>query len=294
MKTHFQVKYYTHFGQNLYVCGSLLELGLWNSRNGKRMQYMSNGIWDCTVDLPLKPGSKVGYKYCILDDKQMDGGIPLWEPSLDHEREVQEDQKTLECSDMWGSGKQVQEIYHLHEGHPNDKRGRLLRGPMPFSKIYDPIQTTYAELSSYQVDVIVCLAFQKELEARTEGVDLMELYGKDGYAVIYFPIPDFNVPDNVEQLSTLIDKIEDFLQKGCNVYIHCHAGIGRAGLVLSCWAKRFLAPKKLIKIATNATYDTQMDGETLPDVIIWTRSMIRGAVQTKEQVKFVEEFDNKV
>ena len=118
----------------------------------------------------------------------MDGGNPFLGTPLDHEREVQEDQKTLECSDMWGSGKQVQEIYHLHEGHPNDKRGRLLRGPMPFSKIYDPLQTTYAELSSYQVDVIVCLAFQKELEARTEGVDLMELVcgENDTIFVIFF------------------------------------------------------------------------------------------------------------
>ncbi len=74
---------------------------------------------------------------------------------------------------MWGSGKQVQEIFH-NDGI-SSKRGRLLRGPMPFSKIYDPLQTTYAELHSHQVDVIVCLAYQKEIEARTEGVDLFEL-----------------------------------------------------------------------------------------------------------------------
>ncbi len=63
------------------------------------------------------------------------------------------------------------------------------------------------------------------------------------------------------------------------MYVHCHAGIGRAGLVLSCWAKRYLVPKKLLVIPPNATYDTEMNGEALPEVIIWTRSKIRGAVQ---------------
>ncbi len=64
------------------------------------MKYHPPGIWNLTVDLPIKSGDELVYKYCILDDRQSDGGIPFWEPSLDRHREIIG--TTLDINDIWG------------------------------------------------------------------------------------------------------------------------------------------------------------------------------------------------
>src|SRR2546430_2151364 len=100
---------------------------------------------------------------------------------------------------------------------------------MPFAKIFDPLQTTYAELLMNSIDVIICLSYQSECQHKTGGTDLLAKYGKDGFAVLYFPIDDFKTPpqEDSDKFSHLVDRLESFLAKGLNVYIHCHAGIGR-------------------------------------------------------------------
>lgn len=50
----------------------------------------------------------------------------------------------------------------------------------------------------------------------------------------YFPILDFKVPENGEDFLTLIKQIITAFESGKPVCIHCHAGVGRTGLVLSC------------------------------------------------------------
>jgi len=103
MKFQFQMKYETNYGQNLYVCGSVAELGNWVPKKAKRMQYVSNGIWNLIIELNVPKGQQLTYKYCILDDRYLNGGIPFWEPSLDHQITVPEDEiKEIECFDLWG------------------------------------------------------------------------------------------------------------------------------------------------------------------------------------------------
>lgn len=48
-----------------------------------------------------------------------------------------------------------------------------------------------------------------------------------------FPIPDYDIP-SVEQMTQILDCIDDGLDQGKRVYIHCIGGIGRTGTTVAC------------------------------------------------------------
>ena len=52
------------------------------------------------------------------------------------------------------------------------------------------------------------------------------------------PIPDLSVPRTREQMTRILDGIDDALSKGRTVYIHCWGGVGRTGTVVGCWLVR--------------------------------------------------------
>lgn len=50
----------------------------------------------------------------------------------------------------------------------------------------------------------------------------------------YFPVPDFGIPQNKITFAVLIDEIVEKIKRSEIVCVHCHAGVGRTGIVLSC------------------------------------------------------------
>ena len=52
-----------------------------------------------------------------------------------------------------------------------------------------------------------------------------------------FAIPDLTCPSR-ETMTRILDRIDELLEGGEVVYVHCRAGIGRTGTVVGCYLVR--------------------------------------------------------
>jgi protein-tyrosine phosphatase len=69
-------------------------------------------------------------------------------------------------------------------------------------------------------------------EARNLGLySEREQVKAHGMGFISFPIPDMGLPPSVEDYAQLSKKLFNQVSVGVNTLIHCHAGIGRSGLL---------------------------------------------------------------
>ena len=87
-------------------------------------------------------------------------------------------------------------------------------------------------LRNMGVDVLVSLL---------EGSEVVELGLEDEAALfeacggqfVQYPIRDRTVPSNTD-FSLLVESLANDVERGKGVAVHCRAGIGRSGLVVSC------------------------------------------------------------
>jgi protein-tyrosine phosphatase len=71
-------------------------------------------------------------------------------------------------------------------------------------------------------------------EARNLGLNgEREQVKAHGMGFISFPIPDMGLPPSVEDYALLSKKLFNQVNAGVNTLIHCHAGIGRSGLLVA-------------------------------------------------------------
>lgn len=131
-------------------------------------------------------------------------------------------------------------------------------GSSEFNYIYDDIK----ELSSYGIKHLISL--------QNLPVPIDDICKEMGIGWRCFPIPDFSIPIDHMKFSGLVNAIIDKMKQNEGVCIHCHAGIGRTGMVLSCVVGRWftLDGKKAIEAVRRA----------------------RNAIETDEQSKFVISF----
>ena len=147
--------------------------------------------------------------------------------------------------------------------------GCIFRSPMPFGP-YDLHGEVYDRFSEEQIAVIVLLASDEECLHKT-GCHLRALYLKEGFQVLYLPIPDFGVPTKSD-MEQAIQQTIAYAQAGHHIVIHCSAGIGRTGLFMAYLAKRRL-------------------GLSGAEALQWVRRFIPRAVETPEQQRLVLDDD---
>ena len=95
---------------------------------------------------------------------------------------------------------------------------------------------------------------------------------------IHLPIRDFGLPTR-EEMITILDHIDDALEKNRNVYLHCWGGIGRTGTTVGCY---------LVRHGMTA-------GQALAQMAQWwqedpRRTWYPRTPETDEQVEFVQEW----
>lgn len=53
-----------------------------------------------------------------------------------------------------------------------------------------------------------------------------------------FSIPDFGLPATPAQMQAILTAIDEQLNRGATVYLHCLGGVGRTGMTVGCWLVR--------------------------------------------------------
>lgn len=113
--------------------------------------------------------------------------------------------------------------------------GRLLAGEYPGEKTP---KLSRQKLASYlDVGIDAFLDLTEEHELSPYEVELQALAAAKQTACLYqrMPIRDVNVPSNPEQMKRILATVEQWLQTGRHVYIHCWGGVGRTGTVVGCY-----------------------------------------------------------
>lgn len=115
---------------------------------------------------------------------------------------------------------------------------------------------------------------------RSQGIDLILTLTENplprtwvndaGILVVHEPIPDFHAP-SLEQLERCVDSIHKAHAQNMGVGVHCHAGVGRTGTILTA----FLISQ----------------GKNLREALREIRSTRPGSVETTDQEEILIAFE---
>ena len=100
MTIKFTIDYRTHYGQNIFLCGSAPETGSWDDSKAVRMSPDSGESWSVEVDIDPGKSSSLEYKYFIRDEHN---DFMAWEFGDHRVLDYREGLENYSCRDFWRS-----------------------------------------------------------------------------------------------------------------------------------------------------------------------------------------------
>jgi len=95
----------------------------------------------------------------------------------------------------------------------------------------EPLDDFVSALREDNVRHVVCLVSDEEIYQKSPtyhaAINQQQIPGE----IWRFPIPDYGIPRDQEELDLLLDRTCELLEQGRSVVIHCAAGHGRTGIV---------------------------------------------------------------
>lgn len=127
-----------------------------------------------------------------------------------------------------------------------------------------------ATLKRLNPSAIIVLLTREEL--KLYEVPLEQQYRKviPGVKLVFYPIEDFGIPNELRQLDKVLDFAASTLRSG-NLIVHCAGGFGRTGLFVA---------GLLIKL-----------GWAAPRAIAYVRRQRPGAIETAQQELFLKRLE---
>lgn len=109
--------------------------------------------------------------------------------------------------------------------------GKMLAGEYPRDKDEQSSRNKIKALIDGGINVFI------DLTEEDEGLHPYDMMiGKAVHR--HFPIRDISVPDSPGTTKAALDAIDQHLESGDRVYVHCWGGVGRTGVIVGCWLAR--------------------------------------------------------
>ena len=108
---------------------------------------------------------------------------------------------------------------------------RFLAGNYPGDKTEASAREKLGPILASDVHVFIDLTEERELKPYAHLLP-------EGVRHLRFPIRDVSVPNDISEMSAILDCIDAEIERENLVYLHCWGGHGRTGTVVGCWLRR--------------------------------------------------------
>jgi protein-tyrosine phosphatase len=131
--------------------------------------------------------------------------------------------------------KQLQQLHstELYTYIPEPTQALLVAGQYPGSRGRITHTLKMAGIVNLEIDTIVNLMELDELE-RFTPYHIALKHVIPNLKIHHLPIRDMDIPDD-QMLQTILDTMENDIENGKRVYVHCWGGHGRTGTVIGSW-----------------------------------------------------------
>jgi hypothetical protein len=118
-------------------------------------------------------------------------------------------------------------------------QGRLLAGEYPGAHSAREAKERVERFLDLGVSAFIDLTYPGEFGIKPYDSLLLDSAGNGGPRSEYrrFPVGDMRVP-TPEAMGRILDAIDQALDEGRMVYLHCYGGLGRTGTVVGCFLVR--------------------------------------------------------